>query len=468
MPRSIIAVLKRRSIPLCLAVIMASLLTANLFRLSAQTTGPSFDNAILLNAGRMLSDGRRTFRSDTFGDEAFWGDTLQLHKAIEGSKFGGIGPGVSPATALAVGLKVDVSALPPGLADKIRTGQLDLNDPANTLALMKLNAVVGITGFFNADGSLKSMGIQCALCHSTVDDSLAFGIGRRLDGWANRDLNVGAIISLAPNLTPVVNLLKIANPSITEAQVKQVLAAWGPGKFDAELFLDGKATNPVTGGSAATLLPNAYGLGGYNQHTWTGGWGNVAYWNAFVANLEMHGIGTFFDPRLDNAAQYPIAAAMGFGHLRVDPETDRITKKLPALQYYQLSIPAPKPRAGVDFIADAAVRGDELFNGKAKCGTCHVEPIWTEPGWNVHKPEDIKIESFQADRSPDHSYKTMNLAGIFIRERGIHMAAANKGRYYHDGRFKTLLDVVNSYNTRFGLGLTDPEKSDLVEYLKSL
>jgi hypothetical protein len=431
-----------------------------------------FDLLIQQNSQSLIMEGKDTFRFDTFGDEAFWGDTLRLHEAIEGANFGGVGPGVSPATALSVGLKVDVDALTKKQIKAIEAGKVDLNDPAVTLALLRQNAVVGLTGFFNDDGSLKSVGIQCALCHSTVDNSLAFGIGHRLDGWANHDLNVGAIVSLAPNLQPIADLL-----GVDVATVQAVLASWGPGKFDAELFLDGKAFNPqqitdgvVTGTnvSGATLIPNAFDLAGYNQHTWTGAWGTVTYWNAFVAVLEMHGVGTFFDPRLDNAAKFPIAAANGFGHIQTDPDSDRVTPKLAGLQVYQLVLPSPKPVAGVDFDVDAAARGDELFSGKAQCNNCHVEPLWTEPGWNLHPAADIGIDSFQADRAPDNVYKTMNLAGVYIRENGLFMDPAHKGRFYHDGRFQTLRDVVNHYNTHFNLGLTDQEIQDLIEYLKSL
>lgn len=427
---------------------------------------------VLNNAQKMVMEGRQIFRFDTFGDEAFWGDTLQLHKAIAGENFGGVGPGVSPKTALAVGLKVDVDALPNKLVRDLKKGKVNLDDPATTLALLKLNAVVGVNGTFDNNGTLTTMGITCALCHSTVDNSLAFGVGHRLDGWANRDLNVGAIVSLSPNLKPVADLL-----GTDETTVRTVLNSWGPGKFDAELFLDGKAFNPqqVTDGvvtgtnvSGATLLPNAYGLAGFNQHTWTGAWGSVPYWNAFVANLEMHGKGTFFDPRLDDATKFPIAAANKFGHVQTDPDEDMITSKLPALQFYQLALPSPTPQPGVDFDQEAAERGDELFSGKAQCNNCHVEPLWTEPGWNLHKPSEIGIDSFQADRAPDGVYKTMNLGGIFVRENGLFMKPENKGRFYHDGRFATLLDVVNHYNKFFDLKLSDQEKDDLVEYLKSL
>jgi len=421
----------------------------------------AFDRTIEANADAMMEGGRNTFRFDTFGDESLWGDTLGLHRAIEGQKFGGVGPGLSPRDALGLGLKVDVAALPSNLVGQLRKGRVDLDDPAVTLALLKLDAVVGVTGFFNKDGSLKTFGIQCALCHSTVDNSLTFGIGHRLDGWANRDLDIGAIIASAPNLAPVANLLGVPVPAL-----RAVLNGWGPGKFDAEVLLDGKAVRP-DGAPAATLLPNAFGLAGFNQHTWTGGWGTVPYWNALVANIEMGGKGVFYDPRL-NSPQFPIVAKTGSWNSRVGPDDDRITSKLPALQFYQLAIPAPKPRPGVDFDPEGADRGDKLFEGKADCNRCHVEPLWTEPGWNVHTASEMKIDSFEADRSPARSYKTMNLAGLFVRENGQFMRPENAGRYYHDGRFRTLLDVVKSYNDRFALGLTLDEMLDLVEYLKSL
>jgi hypothetical protein len=409
----------------------------------------------------LIAEGKQIFRYDTFGDQDFWGGQLQLHKAIEGGQFGGVGPGVSPATALSVGLKVDVKALPYSLRRQLRFGKVDLNDPAVTLALLKLNAVVGVQGFFNDDGSLSSIGITCALCHSTVDDSFAPGIGKRLDGWANRDLNVGAIVALSPDLSPFETLL-----GVDRATVVAVLNSWGPGKYDAELNLDGKAFNPeqksngvVTGTNVpgATLLPSAFGLAGVNLHTYTG-WGSVPYWNAYVANLQMHGKGNFFDPRLDNAAQFPLAAANGFGHIRTPEDEDLITPKLPALHMYQLSLLAPKPPEG-SFDPAAAARGDALFEGKANCASCHVPPLYTEPGWNLHTPAEMGIDSFQADRSPDLRYRTTPLKGLWTRM---------KGGFYHDGRFATLLDVVNHYDTLFSLGLTDGEKSDLVEYLKSL
>ncbi|HXJ39383.1 MAG TPA: hypothetical protein VNH18_08880 [Bryobacteraceae bacterium] len=433
------------------------------------------NDATASNAVQLVSQGRQIFRFDTFGDQAFWGDMLKLHLAIEGARLGGVGPGVSPKTALSVGLKVDVDALPKDLLAHLKQGKVNLDDPAITLALLKLNAVVGVTGIFNSAGTLQSMGIQCALCHSTVDNSLPAlcagviqpnpntgCVGHRLDGWANRDLNVGAIVALAPDLSSVANLL-----NTTQATVSTVLNSWGPGKFDAELVLDGKAFNPqqvtdgvVTGTNVpgATLIPPAFGLGGVNLHTWTG-WGSIPHWNAFVANLEMHGKGRFWDPRLNNAAQFPIAAANGFGDLpHISPDDDQVTPKLQALQFYQLAIASPQPPAG-SFDPAAAERGDALFSGKAKCNNCHVEPLWTDPGWNLHMPSEICIDSFQANRAPDLRYRTSPIGDLFTHF---------KGGFYHDGRFPTLGSVVDHYNTCMALGLTSDEKSDLIQYLLSL
>jgi hypothetical protein len=410
--------------------------------------GP-FDKSIAANNEHLLEQGRTTFRFDTFGDEAYWGDTLKLHQAIEGAAHGGVGPGLSPVQALTAGLKVDSDALPPSLIAQIKQGKVNLNDPAVTLALIQLNAVVGITGQFNANGSLKTMGIQCAFCHSTVDNSVAPGIGRRLDGWANRDLNVGAIVALAPNLQPVADVLHT-----DQATVRKVLNTWGPGKFDAELILDGKAFRP-DGKSGATLIPPAFGLAGVNLHTWTG-WGSIPYWNAFVGILEMHGKGNFFDPRLDDAAQFPLAAENHFGH--VQNEVDLVTPALPSLQFYQLSIPAPAPPAN-SFDHVAAKRGAVLFDGKAKCSTCHTQPVLTESGWNMHTAAEVCIDDFQANRAPDHRYRTSPLGGLWTHE---------KGGFYHDGRFATLLAVVDHYDQCMNLGLSPQDESDVAEYLKSL
>lgn len=460
------------------ALVIAALLSPVALRsLSAQDNqGTSLkQDPTAANAVQLVIQGRDVFRFDTFGDEAFWGGTLQLHTAIEGSKAGGVGPGLSPKMALQLGLKVDADALPQDLLIKIQHGAVNLDDPAVTLALLKLNAVVGLTGFFNSAGTLQSVGIQCALCHSTVDNSLPAlcanvitpnpgtgCVGRRLDGWANRDLNVGAIVALAPDLSAIANLLRVS-----QAEVRTVLNSWGPGKFDAELILDGKAFNPsqVTDGMitatnvpGATLIPPAFGLGGVNLHTWTG-WGSIPHWNAFVANLEMHGKGRFWDPRLNNAAQFPIAAASGFGDLpHISPEDDQITSKLQSLHFYQLALPSPQPPAG-SFDSAAAARGDALFSGQAKCNNCHVEPLWTDPGWNLHMPSEICIDSFQANRAPDLRYRTSPIGVLFTHF---------KGGFYHDGRFATLDKVVEHYTTCMHLGLTSAQKSDLVQYLLSL
>ena len=402
--------------------------------------GVAAADPVVQAATAMVNEGRQTFRYDTFGDEAFWGDTLKIHQTIASS--------VSPRTALAVGLKVDSEALPADLVAKIQAGQVDLDSPATTLALLKLNSVVGVKGVFNGD-TLTSVGITCAVCHSTVDDSFAPGIGKRLDGWANRDLNVGAIVNLSPDLTPVATLL-----GVPESTVRQVLQSWGPGKFDAEVFLDGKAFRPDNT-SAATLIPPAYGLSGVNLHTWTG-WGSVTYWNAFVANLEMHGKGNFYDPRLDDATQFPVAARAGFGHVHNDQ--DLITPKLATLQFFQLALTAPTPPAGT-FDAAAAARGKTLFEGAAKCANCHVPPLYTEPGWNLHTGAEIGIDEFQAQRAPDKRYRTSPLKGLFAHQTG---------GFYHDGRFATMMDVVNHYDSTFSLSLSGAQKADLVEYLKSL
>ncbi len=419
--------------------------------------GSRLDEPIAAHAVAMIDAGRRTFRFDTFGDEEFWGGTLGLHQAIAGSQNGGVGPGVSPRTALAVGLKIDMDALPQQVRDALAKGQVNLDDPAVTLELLRLGAVVGVTGFFNdaaappgtQPGSIRSIGITCALCHSEVDNAFARGIGHRLDGWANRDLNVGAIIGLAPNLKPVADLL-----GVDEMTLRTVLNGWGPGKFDAGVFMDGKAVRP-DGKLAATLIPPAYGLAGVNLHTWTG-WGSVTHWNAFVANLLMHGKGTFFDPRLDDKNRFPVAARAGFGHVRNNP--DLITPKLADLHFYQLALPAPASPAG-SFDPIAALRGGTLFNGKAGCATCHVPPIFTEPGWNMHTAAEIGIDSFQAGRAPDSRYRTSPLRGLW---------AHTEGGFYHDGRFPTLFEVVEHYNSFFKLGLSEQETLDLVEYLKSL
>ena len=415
----------------------------------AQQGRTSFDEQTDANVKRLYEEGQRVFRNDTFGSEAFWGDKLQLHRAILGDKQGGVGPGLSPREALKLGLKVDQGEMPEAAIEMVKRASLDLDKPETTLALLKANAVVGVTGIFKGD-KLVSIGIQCALCHSTVDDSLTAGIGRRLDGWPNRDLNIGAIVALAPNLRAYADLLGLDEPKL-----KAILTSWGPGKYDAEVNHDGKAFRP-DGKSGATLLPAAFGLAGVNLHTYTGGWGNVTYWNAYVANTQMRGQGTFFDARLNDPKKYPLAVKLGDHNMRNNP--DLISSKLAALQVYQLALPAPRPPAG-SWDASAAKRGAEVFGVKARCSTCHVPPLYTEPGWNLHTPEEIGIDDFQASRSPDGKYRTTPLRGLFTRM---------KGGFYHDGRFADLAAVIDHYDRHFKLNLTADEKRDLIEFLKSL
>src|SRR5215213_2792770 len=361
-------------------------IVAGTYAAVSQSPGAGADARNAKNNRALFLAGRRVFRFDTFGDEAFWGGALQLHRAIAGRRNGGVGAGVSPKTALSVGLKVDAAAIAKQTAGAIKAGKVNLNDPKVTLALLKLNAVVGVKGIFGRGGRLRSMGITCAFCHSTVDDSFAPGIGRRLDGWANRDLDVGAIVAAAPTVKPIADLL-----GADEATVRTVLRSWGPGFYNAELDKDGKVFQP-DGRPAGTVLPPAYGLAGVNLATFTG-FGTVTYWNAYVGVTQMHGRGTFYDPRFDIKDQYPVSAKSGAGNTRDTP--DEVTPKLAALHFYQLSIPAPKAPAG-SYDQAAFERGKLVFNGKGKCATCHVPPLFTEPGYNLHTPAEMGIDAFQA------------------------------------------------------------------------
>lgn len=397
-------------------------------------------DTVAAHAVASIARGRTTFRHDRFASDRFFTDVLRLDEVLAG---------VSPRQALALGVKVDADALPPSLRRQLRAGQVNLDDPAVTRALFGLAAVVGVEAKPTADGRLQRLGITCGFCHSTVDDSLAPGVGHRLDGWANRDLDVGAILALAPNLQPLADLLGVDVPT-----VRTVLRSWGPGKFDAHLNLDGKAFRP-DGRSAAVLIPPAFGLAGVNLHTYEG-WGSVPYWNAFVASNEMMGLGRFYDPRLADAAKYPVAAAAGLDDVREKP--DLVSAHLADLQLYQLALEPPAAPRG-SFDAAAAERGKRVFAGKAACATCHVPPLFTEPGWNLHTPEEIGIDGFQAERGPEGRYRTTPLRGLWSHQ---------KGGFYHDGRFATLRDVVAHYDQHLGLHLTPGEVSDLVEYLKSL
>ena len=410
----------------------------------------SWSHEIHENSDAMLREGREIFRYDTFGSEAFWGDQLHLHQAIAGGALGGAGPGVTAHQALQLGLKVDIAKLPRILGEAIKGGHVSLDKAETTLELLRADAVVGVKAFVGPDRkTITSIGVTCALCHSTVDDSFAKGIGRRLDGWPNRDLDVGMIASISPSLKPYQDLLGVDHDTVVK-----VLRSWGPGKYDAELDKDGKAARP-DGKSGATMIPAAFGLAGVNLHTYNG-WGSVPYWNAYVAVTQMHGSGTFFDPRLRDSAKYPVSAKNNLWNVR--PADDRVSGKLAALHFYQLAIPAPQAKPG-SFDPAAAARGKTLFEGKARCATCHVPPLFTEPGWSMHSASEIGIDNFQASRSPDNMYRTTPLKGLFVRA---------KGGFYHDGRFADYRAVVDHYDGHLRLGLNDGEKRDLVEYLKQL
>ena len=353
--------------------------------------------------GDNLAEGQRIFRFDTFGNETFWTDTLRLHEVVEKS--------VDPTTALSVGLKVDSEVLPPGILETV-----DLKSPATTVALLKMNAVVGVQASVDANNHITRLGITCALCHSTVDNSVTAGIGRRMDGWPNRDLNVGAIVALSP---------------VLPAGAKAVYGSWGPGKYDPRYNMDGKSTPLV--------LPPAYGLAQVKNETYTAE-GPISYWNAYVAVTQMHGHGNFSDPRLG---------------INVTWSPDQVTSKLPALAAYQHSLPAPPPPAG-SFNAAAAERGRTQFD-KA-CATCHVGGTGTDNNTGkLHAPEETGVDGAYAARTANKAYRTTPLRGLWQHPP-----------YFHDGSAATLAAVVSHYNRVHTLGLTAEQQADLVEYLKSL
>lgn len=369
--------------------------------------GPAADDLSPQN----LAAGQQIFRFETFGDEQFWTDTARMHEVVQKS--------VSPTTALSVGLKVDADAIPPDVAAAIKAGKVDLNDPATTVTLLKLNAVVGLKGTvatINGTDTLTRLGVTCALCHSTVNNSFSKGIGRRMDGWPNRDLNVGAIIALSPAITP--------------AQ-KAVYNSWGPGKYDPRYNLDGKSTPLV--------LPPAYGLGSVRNETYTAE-GPISYWNAYVAVTQMHGRGNFSDPRLGiNIRQTP----------------DMVVAKLPALRAYQHSLPVPPPPAG-SFDATAAARGQVVFN--RSCATCHVGGSGTDNNRGVlHAPSETGMSAAYAERTANKAYRATPLRGLWQHPP-----------YFHDGSAATLAAVVTHYNNFRRLNLSAGQQQDLVEYLKSL
>ena len=364
-----------------------------------------------------VAEGRQIFRHDTFGDEAFWTDQLRMNEPL--------GTAVSPKTALAVGLKVDAEALPPAVVDGIRNGTVDLDDPATTVALLKLGAVVGVKGEVETVAGvdrLKRVGITCALCHSTVDDSFAPGIGKRLDGWPNRDLNPGAIIALSPAL---------------DAQKKAVYNSWGKGMYDPRFNLDG-LSKPV-------VIPPAYGLAGVDSITFTGDGDDIAYWNRYVSVTQMGGQGSFADPRIGVSVTHGTQ--------------DLVSSKLPALQAYQLSLAAPRPPAG-SFDAAAAERGRLLFNGAGTCASCHSGATFTDANTRLHPPADSMAEPESpsyAARSATKMYRTSPLRGAW-----------QHAPYFHDGSAATPEAVVETYNSRRGLGLSAQEIQDLAQYLRSL
>ncbi len=365
----------------------------------------------------LQAQGREIFRFDTFGDEAFWTDQLRMQEPIAQA--------VSPRVALSVGLKVDADALPAAVKQGLQDGTVDLDSPATTIALLKMNAVVGVKGTVetvNGVDRLKRVGVTCALCHSTVDDSFAAGIGKRLDGWPNRDLNPGAIIALSPAL---------------DAATKAVYNSWGKGKYDPRFNIDGL--------SKPLVIPPAYGLEGVHKVTVTGDGDDLMYWNRYVAVTQMGGRGSFTEPRLDLSI--------------TNGTVDLVSAKLPALQAYQLSLPAPKPPAG-SFDATAAARGAALFAGKARCATCHTGDTFTDANVTLHARADSMAEPetpSYALRSATKRYRTAPLAGVW-----------QHAPYFHDGSAATLEDVVTTYDTRLALGLTQQEIRDVAQYLRSL
>jgi cytochrome c5 len=367
----------------------------------------------------LVTQGKDIFRFDTYGNETFWTDTLRIHDVITSA--------VDPTTALSVGLKVDAEALPAEVVQGIQNGSISLTDPASTVALLKLNAVVGLKGTVetvNGKDTLTRVGTTCALCHSTVNNSFAPGIGGRLDGWPNRDLNPGAVIALSAALTP---------------EQKAVYNSWGPGKYDPRFNFDGQ--------NGPQVIPPAYGLLGINKITVTGDGGDVAYWNRYVGITQMHGHGSFNEPRLGISVNNP---------------PDLISSKLQALQEYQLSLNAPAPPTG-SFDPAAAARGSQVFNGPGECATCHTGSLFTDANERLHLPADVVSEPepngvpSYASRSATKMYRTAPLRGVWQHPP-----------YFHNGIAATLEDVVELYDSRKGLNLTPEQKADLVHYLKSL
>ena len=397
-----------RALPL--AIVLSALLAGCGHDAAVQEESAALDPAL-------VAKGKEIFRNDTFGDETKWSDALRLHEVIRAA--------VDPATALSVGLKVDAEALPPAVVQGIQNGTVSLTSPDTTVALLKLNAVVGVKGTVetvNGKDTLTRVGITCALCHSTVDNSFAPGIGKRLDGWANDELDPGAIIALSPALTP--------------AQ-KAVFNSWGKGKYDPRFNLDGL--------NGPAVIPPAYGLSGIHKVTVTGDGNEIAYWNRYVAVTQMGGHGTFSEPRT--------------GVNVTNGTDDQVSSKLDALQAYQLSLAAPTPPAG-SFDAAAAERGRAIFQGPGRCASCHSGPRFTDANDKLHPASDSMAEPESpsyAARSATRQYRTAPLAGVW-----------QHAPYFHNGSAATLEAVVATYNQRLALGLSTAQQADLVQYLKSL
>lgn len=401
----------RRSLGAGLVLTAGTVLSCTPRQAGPRTSDPTGFDVTSDMSPQTLAAGRQIFRFETFGDEKFWTDTARMHEVVQKS--------VSPTTALSVGLKVDAEAIPADVAQAIRNGQVDLNSPATTVTLLKLNAVVGLKGTVNTVGgkdTLVRLGITCALCHSTVDNSFQKGIGRRMDGSPNVDLNVGAIIALSP--------------AITSSQ-KAVYSSWGPGKYDPRYNFDGKSTPLV--------LPPAHGLAEVRNETFTAE-GPISYWNAYVAITQMHGQGNFSDPRLG---------------IEVRQSPDLVASKLAALRSYQHSLIPPPPPVG-SYDAQAAERGRAAF--ASNCVTCHVGNTNTDNNAGVlHAPAETGMNGAYAARTATKRYRTTPLRGLWQHPP-----------YFHDGSAATLEAVVDHYNRVRQLNLTVQQKADLVQFLKTL
>jgi mono/diheme cytochrome c family protein len=349
------------------------------------------------------SQGRKIFRDDTFGDEPFWTDTARLAEVVDKE--------IQPLEALSLGLKVDM--------DRLNLLGFLLHNPfgtSGTRQLLRHDAVVGLKATFNKKGRIERIGITCALCHSTVDNALLPGIGHRLDGWPNRDLEVGKILAKLP---------------LYPAERKKILLTWPAGTYDPRFNFDGKSTPLV--------LPPAYGLAEVKNETYTAE-GPISYWNNYVAVTQMHGHGNFSDPRLG---------------VKIVQEPDLVTPKLAALRAYQFSIPAPKPPGGT-YSQGAARRGKAVF--EVNCARCHVNGNLTDNNdGTLHSPSETGMDSSYAARTTQKQYRTTPLRGLWQHPP-----------YFHDGSAKTLKDVIEHYVRTLNLQLSGKQKHDLEQYLKSL